>query len=146
MSKYICTASETHLDETFQDGELLIQGYNICCKDRNANGGGVAVYIQSQIPVKIRYDLMKTNLEIIWLQVPHLKPILVSCCYRPPNSKTEYLDSICDMLHNLCDTKDEVFFLGDLNIDWSLKNSSQKTKLAECAAACFLTRLPNQPE
>ena len=40
---HIWTISETHLDNTFDDTVVAIQGYNIYRKDRNANGGGVAV-------------------------------------------------------------------------------------------------------
>jgi galactitol-specific phosphotransferase system IIB component len=50
--------SETHLDNTFDDTVIAIHGYNIYRKDRNANGVGVAVYIQHHIPVKFRDDLM----------------------------------------------------------------------------------------
>ena len=44
---HILTISETHLDNTFDDTVVAIHGYNIYRKDRNANGGGVAVYIQN---------------------------------------------------------------------------------------------------
>jgi hypothetical protein len=54
---HILTISETHLDNTF-DTVVAIYGYNIYRKYRNACGGGVAVYIQNHIPVKIREDLM----------------------------------------------------------------------------------------
>jgi hypothetical protein len=75
---HIPTISETHLDKTFDTVEA-VQGYNIYRKYRNANGGSVAVYVQNQIPVKIREDLMLNTVEVIWLQVhlPYLKPILV---------------------------------------------------------------------
>jgi hypothetical protein len=47
-------------------------------KDLNANGGVVAMYVQSHIAVRLREDLMSDD-EVIWIQVnlPHLKPILV---------------------------------------------------------------------
>ena len=49
---HLLAVSETHLDETFNDEVLGIQGYNIFRRDRNVNGGGVAVYVQNHIPVK----------------------------------------------------------------------------------------------
>lgn len=61
----ILALSKTHLDETFEDRKLLIQGYSIYRKNRNEHGGGVAIYVQSQIPVKIRYDLMEKDIEVI---------------------------------------------------------------------------------
>jgi hypothetical protein len=53
----ILTVSETTLDNTFDDTVVAIHGYNIYRKDRNASGGGVAVYIQKHIPVNIREDV-----------------------------------------------------------------------------------------
>ena len=70
-------------------------------KDRNASA---AVNIQNHIPVKLRDDLMLNTVEVIWLQVhlPHIKPIPVGSCYRPPTANRPYLD-MCEMLENVCD-------------------------------------------
>ena len=38
---------------------------NIYRKDRNAKGGGVAIYIQNHIPVKLTEDLMLDTVEVI---------------------------------------------------------------------------------
>jgi exonuclease III len=87
---HILTTSETHLDNTFDDTVVAIHGYNIYRKDRNANGGSVAVYIQNHIPVKLRDDLMLNTAEVIWLQIhlPHLKPISLGSCFRPPSANS----------------------------------------------------------
>ena len=100
---HIPTLSETH---------LAIHGYYIYRKYRNANGGGVAVYIQNHIPVKLREDLM---LNTVWLQVhlPLLKPSLVGSCYRPPR---QHLDDMCEMLDDVCDINRKIYFLSNLNI------------------------------
>ena len=42
---HILALNETWLDESFTDEELSLQGYNIMRRDRNRDGGGVAVYI-----------------------------------------------------------------------------------------------------
>jgi hypothetical protein len=60
-----CILSETHLDNTFDGIVVAIHGYNIYRKDRNANGGGVNVYIQNHIPVKLRDNLMLNTYEVI---------------------------------------------------------------------------------
>jgi hypothetical protein len=75
---------------------VTTQGYNIYRKDRNDNGGGVAVYIQNHIPVKIRDDAMSNAVKVILLQdhMPHLKPILVRSCYRSPSANSQYLDNV----------------------------------------------------
>lgn len=48
---------------------MSIQGYNVYRKDRNLHGGGVAIYIQSHIPSKMRQDLIAVGVEALWLQV-----------------------------------------------------------------------------
>ena len=85
---HILAVSETHLDSTFEDTSLMIEGFNIYRKDRNAYGGGICIYVQRHLPVKIRHDLMQTDIEVLWLQVhlKHLKPILIGCGYRPPSA------------------------------------------------------------
>jgi hypothetical protein len=109
---------------------VTTHGYNIYRKDRNANGGGVAVYIQNHIPVKL---LSRSNvtIEVIWLQVhlPHLKPILVGSCNRSSNANSQYLENMCEMLDNVCDINREVYFLGDLNIDWLSSSCPLKKKV-----------------
>ncbi len=77
--------TETHLDSSFEDDELMVYGYKLFRRDRNKNGSGVAFYVLDHIPVEVRYDLSSCNVELLWVQVhlPHLKPILAGCCHRP---------------------------------------------------------------
>jgi hypothetical protein len=62
-------------------------------------------YIKNHISVKLREDLLLNTVEVIWLQVhlPHLKPIIVGSCYRPPTANSQYLDNMCEMLEKVCD-------------------------------------------
>ena len=144
---HILAVSETHLDSTFEDTSLMIHGYNIFRKDRNAHGGGVAFYIQNHIPVKVRQDLMSSDIEVLWLQVclKHLKPILIGCCYRPPSANSWYLDKICEMLDHASSTSHEIYFMGDLNIDWNSFCCPMKMKLMNASAACGLSQVINKP-
>lgn len=50
-------------------------GYGIYRRDRDACGGGVAVYTENQMPAKVRYDLMPADTEVLSLPIhlPHLK-------------------------------------------------------------------------
>lgn len=118
---HILLISETHLDSTFDSLAVSIHGYNVNRKDRNRYGGGVTIYIQDHIPVKIRRDLMSNEIRaILWpVHIPHLKPLLVDCCYRPPNTNP-YLDKICDMIYKVDDLPNEMCLLGDLNINWNV--------------------------
>ena len=56
-NEYIIKAKEGEidLDNTFDEATVEVQGYS---RTRDLYGGGVAMYIQSHIPVKLRRDLM----------------------------------------------------------------------------------------
>ena len=142
---HIVAISETHLDDSIDNSVVSIQGYNIIRLDRNRYGGGVAFYVQDHIPIKRRSDL--PDVEAIWIQVhlPHLKPLLVCCCYRPPTSDAAYLEKICTMLQNVSDKDREMYFIGDLNIDWLSKNCPMKRKLKDTATICNLAQMINLP-
>ena len=42
----VFAASETWLDSTVNDGEIQVPGFNVLRRDRNRNGGGVALFIR----------------------------------------------------------------------------------------------------
>lgn len=116
----ILAISETHLDDSITDSAVSINGFTIFRKDRNRFGGGVAIYVQNHLPVKIRHDLMKEGIEANCVQVylPHLKTILVCCFYRPPSADALYMNRLCEMFDRISDLNGEIFLLGDMNVDW----------------------------
>ena len=71
---------------------------------------------------------MCSNVEALWVQIhlPHLKPVLVGCCYRPPSTNSQYFNDMCDMIDMVADSKTEIYLLGDMNIDWLDTNCSLK--------------------
>jgi hypothetical protein len=107
---------------------LSIPGYNIVRNDRKGRkGGGVLIYIKSEIIFKERKDLVVNDvLEMIWIEISSKnveKNHLVSCVYRPPNVSNEYLDGISDSIEK-ADAEDKYMsILGDLNINYVLDES-----------------------
>jgi hypothetical protein len=81
--------------------------------------------------VKRREDLISNIVEVLWLHVhmPHLKPLLLGCCYRPPSANSQYLDNMCEMLDSICVVNRELYFLADLNIDWLAASCPLNKKL-----------------
>ena len=81
----VFSVTESWLDDSVDDHEVQIDGYQIIRADRNRHGGGVAIYIKSEIPFKIRDDLTHSDIENIWVEVQLSKqpPILICCLYRP---------------------------------------------------------------
>ena len=49
------------------------------------------------------------------------------------------------MLDSVCDVNREVYFLGDLNIDWFSSSCQLKRKLLTLTSACNLVQVINQP-
>jgi hypothetical protein len=87
----ILSINKTMLDSTISNYEINISGYDIVRKDRNGNGGGVALYTRNVIDYKIRNDLMNENLETITIEVcpPKAKSFFVNTWYRPPDASIE---------------------------------------------------------
>ena len=113
----ILPINETRLDSSTQNGEVNIPGYTLERKDRNRNGGGVALYIRDSINYKRLNDLPDDNIELISIQVskPKTKPFIVCTWYRPPGSTTELMNRFEDVLQKLDSYHMEVDIIGDLN-------------------------------
>ena len=81
--------TESWLDETISDEEIAINNYCIVRKDRNRKGGGVCVYVRSEVAFNCRDDIA-SDLEIVWMDIclPKTNPILLGACYRPHGHST----------------------------------------------------------
>ena len=50
----IFMVSETKLDDSFPEGQFLIEGFHSPFRfDRNRNGGGILLYVREDIPAKL---------------------------------------------------------------------------------------------
>ena len=65
--------NETRLDDSILDSEIKISGYDIIRRDRNRNGGGVAMYIRSNISFTKSTDLVREALEQVCIEVTEPK-------------------------------------------------------------------------
>ena len=72
--------TETRLDNSIDNAEVHIQGYNLYCKDRNRLGGGVAIYAQHALNVKNMPQLVPISIEAVCVEVtkPKMKPFLIT--------------------------------------------------------------------
>lgn len=123
-SAAVIGCTETWLDNTVQYAEISIPNYVMVRKDRNRMGGGVCMYIRSDLAFNPRTDLEHEDLEAIWIELllPKTKPIIIGTCYRPPKQSDFYKllkNSIsnCNRISDL-----EIYILGDMNTDVSSKN------------------------
>jgi exonuclease III len=133
----ILCINKTKLDLTINDQEVCLPGFEIIRRDRKVNGrkgGGVCLYIRSNINYKIRYDLQSEILETLIVEIakPRSKSILVSTWYRPPDSPLSHFAEFETMIRALDAENLEYFLLGDINVDFTpTANSSCKNTLTE---------------
>ena len=85
-------------------------------------GGWVIFFVSNEQPAKRRNDLEYPERELLWLEIRpnplrswmrRRHPLLVGCCYRPPNSTNEFfehLESVSDKITDM-----DMILLGDFN-------------------------------
>ena len=82
---------ELHLDNNIVDSQVDLHGYSIFrgdCNRTGGGGGGVAVYVNSDIPVKRRLDLETPDIQLIWVELLFKSHKFLLCvCYRPPGQQ-----------------------------------------------------------
>ena len=89
-------------------------------KDRESygkNGGGVCIYIRSNINFQLRADLSPNNLEFLTVEItrPRSKPFLVSTWYRPPQSPPDLFSTFERIFDNIDAENLELYLMGVLN-------------------------------
>ena len=105
---------------------MNLPDYSIVRRDRNRNGGGVAMYIRNSLTFIRRNDLETDDVECIWIEIKckQRQPVLIGSLYRPPSSPVEFIDKLGDIIHRVsCECK-ETIVTGDFNCDVSGDDSS----------------------
>lgn len=142
----IACFSETHLDAETESSSLILDGFDEPLrKDRNRNGGGIMVYISSQIKYIRRHDLEDARIETIWVELK-LKDIklLLCCLYRSDftASQSIFITEIQNSIETALDYTPHVILTGDINIDFlNLTN----TQLRDCMALYNLKNVISGP-
>ena len=117
--------SETKLDSSFPLQQFKIQQFSDYRRDRNSNGGGLALYIRSDINHRRRHDLEKlfhSDLECILIEVVVRKEKwLFIGLYKPPRvNDTHLIESFQSVLSKTMGDFKSVYILADINIDVSI--------------------------
>ena len=111
----IISISETWLDQTIDNSEILIPNYQEPIRlDRNRHGGGVAVYFNKQIPFVERTDLNIRNLEVLWAEIIlNNKKVLLGTFYLHP--RFDDWDLVCLSIDQALQLCPNLILLGDFN-------------------------------
>lgn len=140
--------SETWLTDNDSTANFTIQNYSLVRSDRPTRGGGVCWYISKNI----KYKKMEINyapgdqLEQLWILANiNNKKVAFGVVYRPPNLKISSLDMLEEVLTYVVGESDDVILAGDLNVDFSKKDSCNYIYLQNIFDCFNLIQLIQEP-
>ena len=144
----IMAINETKLDSTVGDEEIHIPSYDTIRKDRTSCGGGVLLFIKSNLNFIVRNDLMLNPLECVIVEItkPRSRPILVGTLYRPPGASMELFEQIESLFCRVDSSNAEFYLLGDINCDLlSDKPHCYTKKLVDLMSTYSLEQVIKEP-
>ena len=127
----IIAISETKLKES-NSSNINIPGYLFLNTNSKTSAGGVGLYLAKELDFIRRCDLELSVecVESCWIEIirKRQKNIIVGCIYRHPhNDRKHFLESLKSKLENLNSKGQEVFILGDININFLKYNIDNQT-------------------
>ncbi|XP_066929954.1 uncharacterized protein [Clytia hemisphaerica] len=130
------TQNETFFSSYKSDTKTFdIQGYDFIYKTRDkGTGGGVGVYIKSNLNYDIRKDLEHSEIESICIEIKPNKSRswLFNTIYRPPDSSKYLSKNFQQLLTNIIDSmyneKKETIIMGDINVNYLSKDDHKVLK------------------
>ena len=114
---------ESKLDDFVLSSEIHIDNYNTLRCDQNRHGGGVVCYIRNDLSYYVK-SFFPPEIENIFFEIllPNTKPITVGIIYQSP-CQSEFLEIINTYFSKLDTNYNEIYILGDFNINLYLNNS-----------------------
>ena len=119
----VIAVSETWLTELSED-TFNLMGYSFVSKSRtNKLGGGVGLYIDSNLEYKLRSDisLLNDSIECVFVEIQQKNSanIIVGCVYRPPNTDLSLFNlELLSILNKINGRNPKpTIIAGDFNID-----------------------------
>ncbi|CAG2206629.1 unnamed protein product [Mytilus edulis] len=128
---HIIHATETHLDKTISNAELIDTNiYEVYRKDRifgvGHEGGGVLNLVRKDLLSTAEITL-DTDCEICWnkIEIKGSKPLYTGCYYRPPDNNIASIESLNTSLTRLTHSNNlpNLVLTGDFNmpdIKWEI--------------------------
>ena len=145
----ILSCSETWLNEQIPDHMIAIPGMDLYRWDRDngaANeavkkreGGGIACYVNKKLGLDCQLipNLSKTSEDIevmtLYCKYSFGKKLYLMSIYRPPNGNGDsFFTFLTDNIFDNSLLDNELWILGDLNIDFLKRDDLCTKKLLEC--------------
>ena len=113
--------SETKLDNSYPMAQLLIDGFRKPFRlDRNSRGGGLLIYVRTDIPCKqvFTYEL-PDKIEGIFVEINFRKSkwLLCGTYHQPSQSDDFYFHNISLALDIYTQKYDKILLAGDFNTE-----------------------------
>ena len=152
---HVWSVNETWLDDSISDAAVHIPGYSIFRRDRERHGGGVALYIQSTLPVKLLplpslVTAMVDSPEVLLVEirVPNSvrdDRITVGTVYRSPAQPVGFWDGLSSAVDSIIARNEKTILLGDLNVNVLDTISPQYGRLRQYGQEFCFRNLVTQP-
>ena len=126
----IFAISETKLDDSFPLSQFSVTDFSIHRKDRNRHGGGIMLYVRSNIPHRRRIDLEPepikccgTEMMIIETRLYKTEKWFIVVLYKPPKVNDKIFELLfSDLCNALQSESSHWFVMGDTNFDMNSDN------------------------
>ena len=126
----IIIATETWLDPTIGDNEVLPDDFKTFRKDRNRHGGGVLIAVRNHLNCSEATELHEDGCEVVWvrIKIQGTRTLYVCAYYRPNESDAESLALFKESLAKAAAIPNaHIIVGGDMNLpDWDWKNMTLK--------------------
>ena len=148
--------SETWLTQAISNDDINLVGYKLFRRDRGRLGGGVIMYVNDQLPSKLKTNLLKNDIESIWIETElSNKKIIIGTFYRPPNQTLNEIDNFLALFQEsiddtLLDKAESLIITGDFNDrcekwDENHAQSDLSNKLVDILNASNLYQIIKEP-
>lgn len=139
----IVCLSETWLNSSNYEQALIPNYSHVCRFRKDKSGGGVSIFIESQLKFSMRDDIstIAGSIEAVFVEIHKSsinanRNVIVGCIYRPPKSPiSEFNDALKTILGSLSKEDKHMYLTGDYNIN--LLNSDTHIPSAEFAELFF---------
>ena len=122
--------SETHLNNTILDSDLIINNHDnsIYRSDLTTYSGGLLVYVSNCFLSERRCDLEQLCVHAIWVEIKfHRSSFLLCAIYRSPSTPVNFWENFDIALEKAQESNKNIIIVGDLNQDLLLDSNNHLT-------------------
>ena len=132
--------TETWLNNSIPTSAINIDGFSVLRQDRHQEGtkkgGGICIYMKSEIVYDTVQEctVVDNDFEILGckLKIRDIRPLYVIGVYRPPKGNpTKFIKHLSANLETLDLIRNELYIVGDVNLDYNSENIKKKYKLKQ---------------